>query len=616
MSKRRGRTSTADSGPSLEPSTLVSPTATVQTRASKRKSNILPSNNTELENVTQLPPAKRTKSKNTATTSQNGKMGTGTHITSKKGKSNTTSVRSSKSMAQGLASTITTTPAKELTQTQVSSQVQVIAQPIARKRKSDTLQTTNIGARKSVEAKENQELDIESGDEDTADIEMGDEHNDDHSAGLHLVDEAPHFMVKNGENSMDIVTGSIRRTPPSHNPSNNAEITSDNLEFDFRPLARTPAIQLPVVVDNTIATTKKPTSDIATKELQWKARTNIVLNAYTSTTRSYTLKKNLQNDDIKCVISLAIKRGALLLLTVPELKGNSEDVDEGRESSKCCLTVSGLKALTLEALIWAAEQHGFEGENDLADRLENGDPAKYINPLIKYVSSCISLERGYLKNFSATILAAFDIDHSFAGIAKAGDLLRQSNYIYPIGRNGQFEYLRPFEHEAVTRFLSEAFFSNSNFAKSVIAPNKADLFASSIPKRPLELQLPKGMLVMAGCIIHSVLADVGKSKKDDFPPFGLETQWQTFLDILNSLEDSSKLNYHIHSVGLAAHGLTHNEVLNRIDFEAFAQATPTGDDSDNGNDGDGGDSGDDGDDGGDDSTSDGYGSGHDLSNTA
>ncbi|KAJ3870649.1 hypothetical protein F5051DRAFT_434470, partial [Lentinula edodes] len=479
---------------------------------------------------------------------------------------------------------------------------------------SDTLQTTNIGARKSVEAKENQELDIESGDEDTADIEMRDERDDDYSAGLHLVDEE----------------ASVRRTLPSHDPSNNAEITSNNLEFGFRPLARTPAIQitrrqatrlqeeLPVVVDNTIATTKKPTSDIATKEPQWQARTNIVLNAYTSTTRSYTLKKNLQNDDIKRVISLAIKRGALLLLTVPEFKGNSEDVDEGRESSKCCLTVSGLKALTLEALIWAAEQHGFEGENDLADRLENGDPAKYINPLIKYVSSRISLERGYLKNFSATILAAVDIDHSFAGIAKAGDLLRQSNYIYPIGRNGQFEYLRPFEHEAVTQFLSEAFFSNSNFAKSVIAPNKADLFASSIPKRPLELQLPKGMLVMAGCIIHSVLADVGKSKKDDFPPFGLETQWQTFLDILNGLEDSSKLNYHMfahrlylkasHSVGLAAHGLTHNEVLNRIDFEAFAQVTPTGDDSNNGNDGDGGDDGDDG-------ASDGYGSGHDLSNT-
>ncbi|KAJ3898942.1 hypothetical protein F5879DRAFT_1063911 [Lentinula edodes] len=611
MSKRRGRTSTADSGPTLEPSTLVSPTATVQTRASKRKSNILPSNNTELENVTQLPPAKRTKSKNTATTSRNGKTGTGTHVTSKKGKSNTTSVQSSKSIAQGLASTITTTPAKELTQTRVSSQVQVIAQPIARNQKSDTLQTTNIGARKSVEAKENQELDIESGDEDTADIEMGDERNDDYNTGLHLVDEAPHFMVENGENSMDIVTGSIRRTPPSHDPSNNAEITSDNLEFGFRPLARTPAIQitrwqatrlreeLPVVVDNTIATTKKPTSDIATKEPQWKARTNIVLNAYTSTTRSYTLKKNLQNDDIKRVISLAIKCGALLLLTlltcrhslvtVPELKGNSEDVDEGRESSKCCLTVSGLKALTLEALIWAAEQHGFEGENDLADRLENGDPAKYINPLIKYITPLLELRR--LETFCASQTIFIQLD------------------------NGQFEYLRPFEHEAVTRFLSEAFFSNSNFAKSVIAPNKADLFTSSIPKRPLELQLPKGMLVMAGCIIHSVLADVGKSKKDDFPPFGLETQWQTVLDILNGLEDSSKLNYHmfahrlylkaLHSVGLAAHGLIHNEVLNRIDFEAFAQASPMGDDSDNGNDDDGGDNG----------TSDGYGSGHDLSNT-
>ncbi|KAJ4464808.1 hypothetical protein C8R41DRAFT_926783 [Lentinula lateritia] len=570
-------------------------------------------------------------------------------------------------MAQGRAPTITTTPAKELTQTRVSSQVQVIAQPVAQNRtgrvpvihesdseESDTLQTSNIGARKSVEAKENQELDIESGDEDTADIEMGNERNDDHSAGLHLVDEAPHFMIENGENSMDIVTGSIRRTLPSHDPLNTAEITSENLEFDFRPLSRTPPIQitqrqatrlreeLPVVGDNAVTTTKKPTSDIATKKPQWKARTNIVLNAYTSTTRSYTLKKNLQNDDIKRVISLAIKRGALLLLIIPESKGNPKDVNEGRESSMCCLTVTGLKALTLEALVWAAEQHGFEGENDLADHLENRDPAKYINPLIKYVSSHISLERGYLKNFSATILAAFDIDHSFAGIAKAGDLLRQSNYIYPIGRVRQSSMI-PFL--ALIPQISKMANSNicvpSNMKQS--HGSSADLFASSIPKRPLELQLPKGMLVMAGCIIHSVLADVGKSKKDDFPPFGLETQWQTFLDILNGLEDSSKLNYHMfahrlylrasHSVGLAAHRLTHNEVLNRIDFEAFAQAAPTSDDSGNGNDGDGGDDGDDGgndggdngsndggdngsNDGGDNGASDGYGSGHDSSNTA
>ncbi|KAJ3878474.1 hypothetical protein F5051DRAFT_428130 [Lentinula edodes] len=53
---------------------------------------------------------------------------------------------------------------------------------------SDTLQTSNIGAQKSVEAKENQELNIESGDEDTANIKMGNKRNDDHSAGLHRGD--------------------------------------------------------------------------------------------------------------------------------------------------------------------------------------------------------------------------------------------------------------------------------------------------------------------------------------------------------------------------------------------------------------------------------------------
>lgn len=121
------------------------------------------------------------------------------------------------------------------------------------------------------------------------------------------------------------------------------------------------------------------------QEPQWMPRTNIILNRYTSTTRTFTLGKNSQNDDVKGVISLAIKRGCLLLFMEPELKEECEEEEYQCNVDACCLTVSGLKKLTLDALVWAAEQHGFEGENDMADRLERGDTAKYVNPLIKYV---------------------------------------------------------------------------------------------------------------------------------------------------------------------------------------------------------------------------------------
>ncbi|GAW02626.1 hypothetical protein LENED_004291 [Lentinula edodes] len=446
-------------------------------------------------------------------------------------------------------------------------------------------QNLNVGHTWSAAQKEDQEEDnnMDTGGDDE-DTEAMDERQDDLDAGRQLENEAPRFTITNTVNAGIRTTLKSKSDSPSLSFDDNGTLT-ENLEFEFSPLAR--STPLPVVVISDVANSvtlaevqEKPVE----KEPQWMPRTNIVLNRYTSTTRTFTLGKNSQNDDVKGVISLAIKRGCLLLFMEPELKEECEEEEYQCNVDACCLTVSGLKKLTLDALVWAAEQRGFEGENDMADRLECGDTAKYVNPLIKYVSGRISLERGSLKNYSATILAALDIDNSPAGIMKAHELVRESNYIYPIGRNGQYDYSRPFEHEVVTRYLNDALFSNSKFSKAYIAPHKAELFKSSIPKRPLELELPKRMLAMASCVIHAVLVDVGKSKKDDFLPSGLETQWQTFLDILTGLESSSKLNFHmfvhklylraLHSVGLTTHGLSTTEVLRRIDFEAFARANP------------------------------------------
>ncbi|KAJ3859073.1 hypothetical protein EV359DRAFT_68476 [Lentinula novae-zelandiae] len=496
-----------------------------------------------------------------------------------------------------------TTPAKNLARIQESNLTKTrspITQPTEKRNKSRISadeQNLNVGHTRSAAEKEDQEddndMDTGGGDED---IEVMDECQDDLDAGRQLQNEAPRFTITNTVNAGIRTTSKSKLDNPSLSFDDNSTLT-ENLEFEFSPLARTTPVsgrqaqrlveELPVVVISDMAnsvTLAEVQEKHVEKEPQWMPHTNIILNRYTSTTRTFTLGKNSQNDDVKGVISLAIKCGCLLLFMEPELKEECEEEEYRRNVDACCLTVSGLKKLTLDALVWAAEQHGFEGENDMADRLERGDTAKYVNSLIKYVSGHISLERGSLKNYSATILAALDIDNSPAGIVKAHELVRESNYIYPIGRNGQYDYSRPFKHKVVTRYLNDALFSNSKFSKSYIAPHKAKLFKSSILKRPLELELPKRMLAMASCVIHAVLVDVGKSKKDDFPPSGLETQWQTFLDILTGLESSSKLNFHMfvhklylrasHSVSLTTHGLSTTEVLRRIDFEAFARANP------------------------------------------
>ncbi|KAJ3752118.1 hypothetical protein EV360DRAFT_89058 [Lentinula raphanica] len=196
----------------------------------------------------------------------------------------------------------------------------------------------------------------------------------------------------------------------------------------------------------------------------------------------------------------------------------------------------------------------------------------------------VTLERGTLKGFSTVVLSAYGIDESPEGITKARELLREGLYIYPLDAKGKYRYDRPFGHDAFTKYMKEAFFGNSKFANNFIAPYKRALFKSSSvvnPNRALEFELPKAMLAMAGSVIHAILQDVGESKRDNFPPPGLSTQWHTLIVILDNLEAHDKPAYHayIHklykkasnTVGLANHGLSRREVLNRLDLEAWSR---------------------------------------------
>ncbi|THU88809.1 hypothetical protein K435DRAFT_865908 [Dendrothele bispora CBS 962.96] len=306
-------------------------------------------------------------------------------------------------------------------------------------------------------------------------------------------------------------------------------------------------------------------------ESKWHARTNIVLDSYTPTTRTFTISLTSQNTEIKAVIDKTLKYGTLMLIS-----------DDGH----CGLSITGLKALAYSALISAAEDEGYDGEYDIADRLERGDSRKYKDPLIKYVCQRISLERKKLKDgLSATIFAALDIDHSPDGIEKAGDLLRQSNYIYPLLSTGGYDYNQPFRHPVIVKYLSAVIFGNGKFSKYA-SDHKAALFKSSVPEKPLEFELPKAMLAMAGCVIHAVLLEHGKPKADNFPPPGLQTQWGTFLDIMDRMEARSKMSYHkfvhelylrsSHSVAPATHGLSRAEILKRINFQTFDDNQPQG----------------------------------------
>ncbi|KAJ3752865.1 hypothetical protein EV360DRAFT_88335 [Lentinula raphanica] len=455
------------------------------------------------------------------------------------------------------------------------------------------------------DTKENQEDEYEEEEQtDQEDEDLVDERQGDQDAARYLQNEAPRITgigspkersgrgahaTEEPEENVDTAPAKNVSKKVAQRRQNELPIVSQKI----LPVSRAAKAQVPPQVE------KEPEYMTQDVPPPWLPRTDIVLKSFTEATHTFKVSKTDQNSSIKQVLAKAITYGVFLILAAPDYVFN-EDLDPNDPSNDeyCPLTVTGLKTMSFDALIWAAEQLGFDGEYDIADRLEKGDPTHYVDPLVSCVVQRVTLERGTLKGSSAIVLSAYGIDSSPEGVAKARELVRETLYLYPLNDKGNYNYGAPFGHEAITRYMKEVFFGNSKFANNYVSPHKRSLFKSSIidnPNRALELELPKAMLAMAGCAIHAILLDVGESKRDSFPPSGLKTQWHNCMHILDNLQAYSKTQYHIYihdlylkasdSVGLAKHGLSRAEVLKKVDFQAFAKGArvdPTATDGESG----------------------------------
>ncbi|THU80213.1 hypothetical protein K435DRAFT_874620 [Dendrothele bispora CBS 962.96] len=307
----------------------------------------------------------------------------------------------------------------------------------------------------------------------------------------------------------------------------------------------------------------------------WLPHTNIVLQPYTAATRAHKLGLNNQNDSIKKLLNRA---QADMLVTIVS--------DEFIQDDEFCpLTVAGFDSIAWSTLIRTAEDLKFGGPLDIADRLQRGDENTYIKPFIAYLVQRVTLDRSALKTSSSPlVLAAFGLEQNVAGFAKAQEIIRDTSYIYPVDNNGQFIYSAEtsFAHPVVAKGISTNWFSQKKYGK-LVGAQKQHLFASSIKSKPLEFEMTKGMVIMASCIIYAVLLDHKDSKPSNFPPKGIQDKWVTFRELLDKVERTNKLKYHkfMHElylsasreVGPATHSYTQNEVLKRIDWEAFEKDT-------------------------------------------
>ena len=82
---------------------------------------------------------------------------------------------------------------------------------------------------------------------------------------------------------------------------------------------------------------------------------------------------SLQNTDIKAVLDHARKLGHSRMIFDASAKLNPMDT-------------SHLDKISLQACIDAAMELGYDGEGDIAHRLEEGDPKRYVLPIVKPVS--------------------------------------------------------------------------------------------------------------------------------------------------------------------------------------------------------------------------------------
>ncbi|KAJ3885502.1 hypothetical protein GG344DRAFT_82640 [Lentinula edodes] len=306
---------------------------------------------------------------------------------------------------------------------------------------------------------------------DIGDIDHEVERQNDSEAAKHFNEEAAQFPSrghggKNKTGDVGMVNDRSRQVEVGEDIEEALSSSEDDVPkpapvTKVQRMAAKLAVELPVVSTNNPA---------------WLPHTNLILKPSTDATWSYRLDLKAQNAQVRSLVKAARSRATLELVT------NGEE---------CGLQTSGLNAITLGALIQCADELGFDEDLDLSHQLEEGDHTTYARPLIKYVAQRVILERRTLKTgFSSVVLTAFGLEYSEEGIEDAKQLVANSDYIYQLLPSGLYDYAQPFSHNVIHKYLSAALFSSMKYSK-LITLRKASIFVSSLPHKPLELELPK-----------------------------------------------------------------------------------------------------------------------------
>lgn len=118
----------------------------------------------------------------------------------------------------------------------------------------------------------------------------------------------------------------------------------------------------------------------------WLPRTDISAGLRKASTSKWEVVIKPLGHDMRTVLSNGFSMCAYYAaFGHPDLTIESSDLVAVIRGMNSLMSATGIKELSMRALIAAAEQLGYDGEGDIAHQLEDGDKDTYIYPLRSYV---------------------------------------------------------------------------------------------------------------------------------------------------------------------------------------------------------------------------------------
>ncbi|KAI0629505.1 hypothetical protein C8Q77DRAFT_1161114 [Trametes polyzona] len=311
-------------------------------------------------------------------------------------------------------------------------------------------------------------------------------------------------------------------------------------------------------------------------EVAWLTHTDISNALEVQSKKKWKLGLKELGPEMGKVVRASFDRAKILLaLGNGTVYGDPDQLDH----SSTPFESQGMENVALTALVVAAEHLGYGEPYDIADRLETDHSERYTIPLCAYVVKRIRPWRAEIKQ------AAEHVYPTVANLSALADerviQLRQGgNFLYPwTADNDRYQYNAPFRGPGIVDVVRRAFFSSTSTYQ--VGELNQDIFESSLPSAPGELELPDHTLIMAACAIHSVLMDRTRpspnGKPSEFAGTIIDSAYKVYMKILVTLRLTNLAAYHklmhkmyIDAIGkptaAPAHMISQADVLARVDW--------------------------------------------------